>query len=70
MSVAYKNSVGSRRTAWRTISAIQNKEEYKVHKSLFFVSRTMITKTIMFIVIGIQIFRFDKGLQTENRKRT
>lgn len=30
LSVAYKNSVGSRRTAWRTISAIQNKEEYKV----------------------------------------
>jgi hypothetical protein len=30
LSVAYKNSVGSRRTAWRTITAIQNKEEYKV----------------------------------------
>ena len=29
MSVAYKNSVGARRTAWRTISAIQQKEEYK-----------------------------------------
>ena len=29
LSVAYKNSVGSRRTAWRTISAIQNKEENK-----------------------------------------
>ena len=29
MSVAYKNSVGTRRTAWRTISAIQQKEEYK-----------------------------------------
>jgi len=29
LSVAYKNAVGSRRTAWRTISAIQNKEEYK-----------------------------------------
>jgi len=29
MSVAYKNSVGSRRTAWRTISAIQQKEEHK-----------------------------------------
>ena len=29
LSVAYKNSVGSRRTAWRTISAIQQKEEYK-----------------------------------------
>ena len=31
LSVAYKNSVGSRRTAWRTISAIQQKEEYKVN---------------------------------------
>merc|ERR1712232_1466361 len=29
LSVAYKNSVGSRRTAWRTVSAIQNKEEQK-----------------------------------------
>ena len=29
LSVAYKNAVGTRRTAWRTISAIQNKEEYK-----------------------------------------
>ena len=27
LSVAYKNSVGARRTAWRTIQAIQNKEE-------------------------------------------
>ncbi len=27
--MAYKNSVGARRTAWRTISAIQQKEEYK-----------------------------------------
>lgn len=32
--MAYKNAVGSRRTAWRTISAIQNKEEYKVRKVL------------------------------------
>ena len=31
LSVAYKNSVGARRTAWRTISAIQQKEEYKVY---------------------------------------
>mmetsp|Transcript_17488 Transcript_17488/g.16711 ORF Transcript_17488/g.16711 Transcript_17488/m.16711 type:complete len:82 (+) Transcript_17488:36-281(+) len=29
LSVAYKNAVGARRTAWRTISAIQSKEEYK-----------------------------------------
>merc|ERR1712178_108790 len=29
LSVAYKNSVGQRRTAWRTISAIYNKEEFK-----------------------------------------
>ncbi len=29
LSVAYKNSVGSRRTAWRTITAIQSKEESK-----------------------------------------
>ena len=30
MSVAYKNAVGQRRTAWRTITAIQQKEELKV----------------------------------------
>lgn len=30
--MAYKNSVGTRRVAWRTISAIQDKEEYKGSK--------------------------------------
>ena len=34
LSVAYKNSVGTRRAAWRTISAIQDKEEYKGSKHL------------------------------------
>jgi 14-3-3 protein epsilon len=34
LSVAYKNSVSARRAAWRTISAIQNKEEYKGSKYL------------------------------------
>lgn len=29
LSVAFKNSVGSRRAAWRTVSAIQNREAYK-----------------------------------------
>lgn len=29
LSVAYKNSVKTRRDAWRTIQAIQNKEELK-----------------------------------------
>jgi len=29
LSVAYKNSVGSRRTAWRALSAIEQKEEAK-----------------------------------------
>ena len=32
LSVAYKNSVGTRRVAWRTIIAIQDKEEYKGSK--------------------------------------
>ena len=27
LSVAYKNTVGSRRTAWRAISSIEQKEE-------------------------------------------
>ena len=34
MSVAYKNSVGSRRAAWRTICAIENREEYRGGKHL------------------------------------
>jgi 14-3-3 protein epsilon len=34
LSVAFKNAVSSRRSAWRTISAIQNKEEYKGGKYL------------------------------------
>ena len=34
LSVAFKNYVGSRRAAWRTISAIQNREEYKGSKHL------------------------------------
>jgi len=32
--VAYKNSVGSRRTAWRAISSIESKEEQKGSKHL------------------------------------
>lgn len=32
--MAYKNQIGTRRAAWRTISAIQNKEEYKGSKHL------------------------------------
>ena len=34
LSVAYKNSVGSRRTAWRAISSIEQKEESKGSKNL------------------------------------
>ena len=34
LSVAYKNSVGSRRTAWRAISSIEQKEESKGSKYL------------------------------------
>jgi len=30
LSVAYKNSVGSRRTAWRALSSIEQKEESRV----------------------------------------
>jgi hypothetical protein len=30
LSVAYKNSIGGRRTAWRVLSSIENKEEGKV----------------------------------------
>lgn len=32
LSVAYKNSVGSRRTAWRVVTSIENKEENKTGK--------------------------------------
>nr|ANN87788.1 14-3-3 protein [Cryptocaryon irritans] len=34
LSVAYKNTVGSRRTAWRAISSIEQKEEAKGSKNL------------------------------------
>ena len=34
LSVAYKNSVGSRRAAWRTVSAIQSREAYKGSKHI------------------------------------
>ena len=37
--MAYKNSVSARRAAWRTISAIQNKEEYKGSKYLDLIKR-------------------------------
>lgn len=34
LSVAYKNSVGTRRTAWRALSSIEQKEESKGSKYL------------------------------------
>ena len=34
LSVAYKNSIGSRRTAWRAISSIEQKEESKGSRNL------------------------------------
>ena len=34
LSVAYKNAVGSRRTAWRVLSSIETKEEAKDSKNL------------------------------------
>lgn len=34
LSVAYKNTVGSRRTAWRALSSIEQKEEAKGSKNL------------------------------------
>jgi len=34
LSVAFKNSVGSRRTAWRALSSIEQKEETKGGKNL------------------------------------
>ena len=45
LSVAYKNAVGSRRTAWRTISAIQSKEEYKVTHLPFTYFRDLASST-------------------------
>ena len=32
LSIAYKNTVGSRRTAWRALSSIEQKEESKGSK--------------------------------------
>jgi len=34
LSVAYKNAVGSRRTAWRVLSSIESKEELKDSRNL------------------------------------
>ena len=34
MSVAYKNTIGSRRTAWRALSSIEKKEEQKGSKNI------------------------------------
>ena len=34
LSVAYKNSIGSRRTAWRALSSIEKKEEQKGSKNI------------------------------------
>ena len=34
LSVAYKNTIGSRRTAWRALSSIEKKEESKNSKNL------------------------------------
>ena len=52
LSVAYKNSVGARRTAWRTISAIQSKEEYKVGILL----KGEGELTIFIFCIGVKIY--------------
>ncbi|CAK83500.1 unnamed protein product (macronuclear) [Paramecium tetraurelia] len=42
LSVAYKNSIGGRRTAWRVLSSIENKEEGKVQKSHFLLIQKLI----------------------------
>ena len=34
LSVAYKNTIGSRRTAWRVLHSIEKKEEAKGSKNL------------------------------------
>jgi 14-3-3 protein epsilon len=34
LSVAYKNTIGSRRTAWRALNSIEKKEEQKQSKNL------------------------------------
>ena len=34
LSVAYKNTIGSRRTAWRALSSIEKKEEQKGSKNI------------------------------------
>merc|ERR1712048_642876 len=34
LSVAYKNTIGSRRTAWRALTSIEKKEEQKGSKNI------------------------------------
>ena len=49
LSIAYKNTVGNRRTAWRAISAYEMKEMSKV--LIFIVYLIIITLTIFWILI-------------------
>lgn len=47
LSVAYKNSIGGRRTAWRVLSSIEAKEEAKVATTFlppYFISFILILK--------------------------
>ena len=57
LSIAYKNTVGQRRTAWRAITAYEIKEKVKVinHKSMRVGSK----------ILGSHLF-----LQKQSRKRT
>ena len=71
MSVAYKNSVGSRRTAWRTVSAIQQKEEYKVSWAYYEIKlQYLMAFELTICNIGLKIRWFDQIIQIKDRKRT
>lgn len=55
LSVAYKNSVGSRRTAWRVVSSVESKEDVKAgpHAALLKSYRAEIEKELSNICVEI-----------------
>ncbi len=46
LSIAYKNAVGSRRTAWRAVTAYEMKEKNKVFNSILSLKKPILNNLI------------------------